>query len=109
MRLSINNTIMMNIIKNTLCLLILLSFTTALWAAKSSGAIFIAADKELQASRTRAIPGYPSANFCPHTGTIRVPVILMQYPDKDFSLDKDVIDEYFNGTTITDLSTETRF
>ena len=180
---------MMNIIKNTLCLLILLSFTTALWAAKSSGAIhiwsqpdgtnikvqllgdehvswyqtpdgvllvrgndgafyvaevgedgllsatnvlahdlekrtaaelslaksqrreafFIAADKELQASRTRAILGYPSANFCPHTGTIRVPVILMQYPDRDFSLDMDVIDEYFNGTTITELSQETRF
>lgn len=180
---------MLNIIKNTLCLLLLISFTTTLWAAKSSGAIhtwsqpdgttinvlllgdehvswyqtpdgvllvrgndgafyvavvdedgvlsatnvlahdlekrtaaelslaksqrreafFSAADKELQTSRTRAIYGYPSANLCPHTGTVRVPVILMQYADRDFSLDMDVIDEYFNGTTKTEYSQETRF
>ncbi len=72
-------------------------------------AFFTAADKELLAARTRAIPGYPAAKFCPHTGTVRVPIILMQYTDKEFSLDREVVEEYFNGTARTEYSKETRF
>ncbi|MBQ0073931.1 MAG: M6 family metalloprotease domain-containing protein, partial [Prevotella sp.] len=55
------------------------------------------------------IPGYPSTKHCPHTGKVRVPVIMMEYADMKFTLNRNVCEEYFNGTTRTPYSSDTRF
>jgi immune inhibitor A len=55
-------------------------------------------------------------NFCPHMGEIHIPIILMSYPDRPFTLgngDKaklyEIFEEYFNGTTRTPYTSATRF
>ena len=55
-------------------------------------------------------------NFSPHMGEIHIPIILLNYTDKQFVLgngDKEklyeVFEEYFNGTTRTPYTSETRF
>lgn len=59
---------------------------------------------------TRSIDGYPNTNVhCPHTGKIRIPVILMEYTDMKLSFDRSVYEDYFNGTGKTPLSPDTRF
>lgn len=54
--------------------------------------------------------GYPVSKRCPHVGKVRIPVIMMQYPDLKFSYsDSDlysVFDEYFNGTAVNPYTTE---
>lgn len=60
-----------------------------------------------QQSQLKALSGYPSASFCPHVGTVKVPVILMNYlpteaSDIHLSFSKDVYEEYFNGTEVRD-------
>lgn len=71
--------------------------------------LFFAAAKRNLSVRSRAIEGYPSNTFSPHTGTVRVPIIMMGYPDVPFTFDRDVFEDYFNGTVRTDYSRETRF
>lgn len=59
---------------------------------------------------TTSISGYPVENsYCPHSGTITVPIIMMAYSDTPFVFDKATFEEYFNGTTCTNYSNETRF
>lgn len=45
--------------------------------------------------------GFPLPGLCPHMGKVRIPVIMMEYPDHKFSLDKDELykafDEFYNG------------
>lgn len=77
--------------------------------AQRREAFFAAANKELQAARAKSLPGYPTKNFCPHTGNIRVPIIIMEYPDRKMTFDMDVIEEYFNGTTKIPYSIETKW
>lgn len=77
--------------------------------AQRREAFFAAANKELQAARAKSIPSYPSNKFCPHAGDISVPIIIMEYPDRKMTLDRDVIEEYFNGTTKTPYTYETRW
>ena len=60
-------------------------------------------------ARRKAISGYPSSTYCPHAGTIHIPVILMQYPDKPFVLTNDDFETYFHGTDRQPYSSETRF
>ena len=66
-------------------------------------------------NKKNVIAGYPSADkFCPHSGKIRVPVILMEYAETDsdnvkFEFDKETFEEYFNGTKKTPYSSATRF
>lgn len=80
----------------------------ALVKAQRRDAFMSAVEREM-AANAKSIPGYPSKSFCPHNGVVRVPVILMQYSNMDLSLERDVIEDYFNGTTKTPLSYETRF
>lgn len=82
---------------------------TALAKAQRREAFFDAADKKLQATRAGIIEGYPSKKHCPHIGNIRVPIILIEYADMKLSFDREVYEEYFNGTTRTEYSKETRF
>lgn len=42
--------------------------------------------------------GYPMGNSCPHMGHIKIPVIMMQYPDKPFVLKDANLNDMFNGT-----------
>lgn len=57
-----------------------------------------------------SIPGYPSKNsYCPHSGTIRVPIILMNYTNLNISQSQEVIEEYFNGTATTPYSAATKW
>ena len=67
-------------------------------------ALFFSKASQAKHASTRAISGYPSAdNFCPHTGTVKIPVILMEYPDKPFTQlsetksTKEIFDSYFNS------------
>lgn len=56
------------------------------------------------------IDGYPNTNtHCPHIGKVRIPIILMEYPDQKLSFDRDVYEEYFNGTKKTPYTAATRF
>jgi len=65
--------------------------------------------KKAKAQR-KAIADYPRGHYCPHSGTVRVPIIIMEYSDMPFRInDRNVWEEYFNGTTRTELSAETRF
>lgn len=58
----------------------------------------------------KAIAGYPSTRFCPHMGRVRIPIIMVDYPDKPFYLkDRATWEEYFNGTERTDYSSATKF
>jgi len=62
-----------------------------------------------RASR-KAKAGYPASFYCPHNGTVRVPVILMEYPDMPFTItDRTVWANYFNDTTRTVLSADSKY
>lgn len=54
------------------------------------------------ANRAKAMKasGYPEKNFCPHKGKVRVPIIMMEFPDKKFKYSKEDFEEYFNGTEV---------
>lgn len=53
--------------------------------------------------QTRAVSTTP--NYVPHEGTINIPVILVEFKDQKFSVNKpkEAFDQFFNGTTQTDL------
>lgn len=53
--------------------------------------------------QTRAVSTSP--NYVPHTGTINIPVILVEFNDQKFSVNdpKEAFDQFFNGTTQADL------
>lgn len=53
--------------------------------------------------QTRAVSS--SANYVPHTGTVYIPVILVQFNDQKFSVNKlkEAFEQFFNGTTQADL------
>ena len=80
-------------------------------AAQDKAAYFGRSEEARRASAMRnTIEGYPQSYFCPHSGTVRVPVIIVEYPDMPLTLtDKTVWEEYFNGTTCTPYSKETRW
>lgn len=77
--------------------------------AQHRDAFFAMADKTMLSARKKAIAGYPSSRACPHTGKVRIPVIVMSYTDKAITLDDATIYEYFNGTGKTPYTTEGRF
>lgn len=52
--------------------------------------------------------GYPRTGRCPHTGSVRVPVIMMQYPDCAFTFGKDVFEDYFNSMEVHPFSAESQ-
>lgn len=79
-------------------------------ASRQDRALFFAAgDKALSESRAKSKYPLTSYRFCPHSGTIHIPVILMEYPDRPFVLDdiKGTFDEFFNSKTITPYSSKT--
>lgn len=41
--------------------------------------------------------GYPRSGRCPHKGKVKIPVIMMEYPDLPFSYSKDELYSVFNG------------
>ena len=53
--------------------------------------------------QTRAVSTSP--NYVPHTGTINIPVILVEFKDQKFSVNKpqEAFEQFFNGTKQTDL------
>lgn len=53
--------------------------------------------------QTRAVGTSP--NYVPHTGTINIPVILVEFKDQKFSVNKpkEAFEQFFNGTTQADL------
>lgn len=58
----------------------------------------------------KAIANYPSRNFCPHMGEVRVPVIVVEYQDYPLTYKSLAIwEDYFNGTTRTPYTRDTRF
>lgn len=79
-------------------------------------AFFNSGESLLKSKRTSlemmpmAIPNYPSpTQHCPHIGKVRVPIILMEYTDMKLSFDRAVYEEYFNGTTRTPYTKDTKF
>lgn len=53
--------------------------------------------------QTRAVSTSP--NYVPHTGTINIPVILVEFKDQKFSVNKPqkAFEQFFNGTTQANL------
>ena len=53
--------------------------------------------------QTRAVGTSP--NYVPHTGTINIPVILVEFKDQKFSVNKpkEAFEQFFNGTTQANL------
>lgn len=79
-------------------------------AAAQDRKLFFAKGAEGAHAKRKAIAGYPSANFCPHTGNVRIPIIMVEYPDVKFTFqDRSVWEEYFNGTERFPMSNDTRF
>lgn len=61
--------------------------------------LFFAKGEEASQARRKAIAGYPGSDFCPHSGKVRIPVIMVEYTDVKFTFrEKNVWEEYFNGT-----------
>lgn len=56
--------------------------------------------------------GYPVTGRCPHMGKVKIPVIMMEYPDRPFSMDRDSLyrefDDYFNSMAPTPTNKNTR-
>ena len=84
-------------------------------AAQDKKAFFDQADNSVK-KRRNAVARLDKKNFSPHMGEIHIPIILMNYTDKQFVLgggDKkklyEVFEEYFNGETRTPYTSETRF
>lgn len=58
----------------------------------------------------KVIAGYPGKKYCPHMGRVRIPIIMVEYPDKPFHFkNRATWEEYFNGTERTEYSSATRF
>lgn len=53
--------------------------------------------------------GFPRSKRCPHTGRVRIPVIMVDFQDQPFKLSKDVFANYYNGTEAHEYSTETLY
>jgi len=63
-----------------------------------------------QELRNQSAEVYPASCFCPHSGTVHVPIILMNYPDVPFTFnDQSVWEEYFNGIEFFPYTSDTRF
>ena len=84
-------------------------------AAQDKDKFFAQANNSVR-SRRNAIARLDRTEFSPHMGEIHIPIILMNYTDKQFVLgngDKEklyeIFEEYFNGTTKTPYTSETRF
>ena len=84
-------------------------------AAQDKEAFLAQADNSVR-TRRNAVALLNKKNFSPHMGEIHIPIILLNYTDKQFVLgngDKEklyeVFEEYFNGTTKTPYTSETRF
>lgn len=79
---------------------------------KQNRKLFFNDSPDIRKARTRSktIAGYPKSFYCPHSGTVRVPIIIMEYADMKLRLDdRSIWEEYFNGTKRTAFSYETRF
>ena len=88
---------------------------TNLIKAQDKDSFFVEADNSV-IKRKKAVDKLDKNIFCPHMGEIHIPIILMNYTDKKFVLgngDKEklyeVFEEYFNGTTKTPYSDETKY
>jgi len=85
---------------------------TALIAAQDASLFKKAANAQLN-DRRKAIANYPKNFYTPHTGEVHIPIIMMEYTDTKFVKQgeelKAQFDEYFNSTTKTPLSENTRF
>ena len=88
---------------------------TNLIKAQDKDSFFVEADNSV-IKRKKAVDKLDKNIFCPHMGEIHIPIILMNYTDKKFVLgngDKEklyeVFEEYFNGTTRTPYSDETKY
>lgn len=71
--------------------------------------LFFTAANRMEEAKSRAIDGYPNKNsYSPHSGKVRVPIIMMNYPDTAFTFEKEKFEDYFNGTVRTPYSSATR-
>ncbi|TGX83314.1 M6 family metalloprotease domain-containing protein [Palleniella muris] len=72
--------------------------------------LFFAKGAEASQARRKAIAGYPSSDFCPHSGKIRIPVIMVEYTDVKFTFnERSVWEDYFNGTERVEFTPADRF
>lgn len=72
--------------------------------------LFFAKGAEASQARRKAIAGYPSSDFCPHSGKVRIPVIMVEYTDVKFTFsERSVWEDYFNGTERFSPTQENRF
>lgn len=83
--------------------------------AQDKNTFFAQADNSVK-NRRNAAAKLDKKNFSPHMGEIHIPIIMMNYSDKQFVLgngDKaklyEIFEEYFNGTTRTPYTSATRF
>lgn len=78
-------------------------------AEQQNRQLFFMEDKGQNAPMKKA-SGYPLSHYCPHMGKIKIPVILMEYPDLKFSLPKEELlkkmNEFFNSDEVNPLSFE---
>lgn len=74
-------------------------------------ALFHKKEQEVLNEARTVFAGYPDpSRFSPHSGNLRIPIILMNYTDVTFtSADpKAVFEEYFNGTAVRPYSSATK-
>lgn len=55
---------------------------------------------------------YPYSGYCPHKGKVRIPIIMLEYPDRKFQKHGDELyaefNEYFNSETVTPFNAKDR-
>lgn len=80
---------------------------TALAKSQNKKAFFEANSNRFATVLRSGTSGYPRTGRCPHEGTVRIPVIMMQYPDCQFKIGKEQFEDYFNGMDTRPYSAET--
>lgn len=70
------------------------------------------AESKPKANGMRKMTGYPITGYCPHNGKVRIPIIMVEYPDRKFQNHGEELyaefNEYFNGETVTPFTTQDR-
>lgn len=70
---------------------------TRLAKAQNMKVFFEAESKKSMPLSRAGESGYPLSNSCPHSGKVKIPVIMMQFTDKPFVLQETELEEMFNA------------
>lgn len=85
----------------------------AMFVKKQNKTAFFVQETSKAKSGMQKASGYPTTARCPHSGKVKIPVVLMEYPDRKFSLQgeelRDTFNHYFNRETRLSASLASQF